>query len=294
MLNYSTKRIEYLFNGDDTFLKKFLKKYFFKQEPYVQSYYRSPGIKFKRTSAEQKEWDKCKSDIVYFAENYFWINNLVKSKVELIKLYPYQRSILKSYTEGKTIVCNSRQMGITTMNEIYALWSLLFNTQYIQIVTEPVYAHFNFMDMVRSNFIKLPYHMQKGINRFNKHEVLCDDYSRITDSRFKISDKKNLIKYFLLIVDNAAFLHKADLVDIERKLKFNTNAVITSTPNGYNEYYKLWLDSITDNHYKLKPIKVLWYENPSRTDEWANDMIRNMGQEAFDREIGLKFINKSK
>jgi hypothetical protein len=293
MFNYSTKRIEYLFNGDDTILKKFLKKYFFKQNPYVQSYYRSPNIKFKRTLVEQAEWDKCKNDIIYFAENYFWINNLSTLTIELIKLYPYQVNILKSYVEGKTIVCNSRQMGITTMNEIYALWSLLFNTQYIQIVTDPIKAHYDFMDIIRSNYIKLPYHMQKGVAKFNKHEIVCDDYSRITDSRFKISDRKDAIKYFSMIIDNAAFLHKADLIDIERKLKFNIKSIITSTPNGYNEFYKLWLDSITSNHFKFKPIKLLWHENPKYTDMWANEMLINMGQKSFDEEISLKFINKS-
>ena len=293
MFNYSTKRIEYLFNGDDTVIKKFLKKYFFKQNPYVQSYYRTPNIKFKRTSAEQAEWDKCKNDIVYFAESYFWINNISTLTVELIKLHPYQRKILKTYTEGKTIICNSRQMGITTMNEIYALWSLLFNTQYVQVVTDPINAHYDFMDMIRNNYVKMPYHMQKGVTRFNKHEVICDDYSRITDSRFKMSDRIDAVKYFLMIVDNAAYLHKADLVDIERKLKFNIKTIITSTPNGYNDFYRLWLDSINNNTFKLNPMKLLWYENPNYTDQWADQMLINMGQKSFDEEIGLKFINKS-
>jgi hypothetical protein len=294
MLKYSTKRIEYLFKGEDTWLKTILKKYFFKQNPYGRSEYRAPKIKFKRTRSEQEEWDKCKNDIIYFAENYYYCFSGKTFTFGLIKLRDYQKAILKSYVDNRTIVCSARQMGNTTLNKIYALWSILFKVQYVQIITDTLAAHFNLMDSLRQSYVYLPYYMQKGIINFNKHEIVCDDYSRITDNRINLHGKKNVDKYFTVIADNAAFLFKADLLDLSKKLNYNCKLIITSTPNGNNAFYKIWLNALDKNSFHLNPIKLIWSDNKERDDLWAREMIRNIGQDSFDEECNLIFRNKSK
>jgi len=293
MSKYSTKRIEYLFKGEDTWIKNLLKKYFFKRNPYVSSYYRAPYLKFKRTTTEQEECNKCANDIIYFAENYYYNLN-IEGVLELIKLRDYQKKVLESYVNGRTIVCSSRQMGTTTLNKIFSLWSILFNPVYVQFVTEPMNTHYNFIESLRAAYIKIPYYMQKGITRFNKHEIVCDDYSRITSLRAKLKPKDISLKNFVTVADNAAWLCNADLADIERTLRFKGKVIMTSTPNGMNNFYNLWKNSLEKNTYNFNPIKLMWFQRDGWDDLWADQQIKNIGQDAFDEECNLKFRNKSK
>ena len=67
-----------------------------------------------KVSKEEKEFlvkevQKCKQDIIYFAENYFYIVSY-KGK-HVIKLFDKQKLMLKSFIENNfTVVLSSRQM----------------------------------------------------------------------------------------------------------------------------------------------------------------------------------------
>jgi hypothetical protein len=66
---------------------------------------------FEWTPKMIQELRKCKEDIVYFAENYFYIVNLDRGK-EVIKLYTRQRQILKSLVKERFLaLLSSRQFG---------------------------------------------------------------------------------------------------------------------------------------------------------------------------------------
>ena len=57
------------------------------------------------------ELKKCKEDIIYFAENFFYIVSLDRGK-EKIQLYEAQKRVLRSFvSERNVIVCSSRQIG---------------------------------------------------------------------------------------------------------------------------------------------------------------------------------------
>jgi hypothetical protein len=58
-----------------------------------------------------KELVKCKNDIVYFAETYFYIMSL-DGGVQHLKLYPKQRELLQAFIDNnRTVVLASRQTG---------------------------------------------------------------------------------------------------------------------------------------------------------------------------------------
>lgn len=66
---------------------------------------------FEWTPKMVQELKKCKEDIIYFAENYFYIVNLDRGK-EVIKLYTRQRQILRSLINNRfTILLSCRQFG---------------------------------------------------------------------------------------------------------------------------------------------------------------------------------------
>ena len=63
------------------------------------------------TAEQIEEFRKCKEDVIYFAENFFYIVNLDEGK-QKIKLYePQKDAILKIVNNRRTVICASRQVG---------------------------------------------------------------------------------------------------------------------------------------------------------------------------------------
>lgn len=63
------------------------------------------------TIEQASEMQKCMDDIIYFAENYFYIVNLDKGR-QKIKLFDAQKEAIEGIMENKlTIICASRQIG---------------------------------------------------------------------------------------------------------------------------------------------------------------------------------------
>ena len=76
---------------------------------------KAPNVTEFLTQTEYKnrvsEIIKCKNDIIYFAENYFWIISLDQGKT-IINLYEKQKDLLQLMKNEKRIVClASRQTG---------------------------------------------------------------------------------------------------------------------------------------------------------------------------------------
>lgn len=58
-----------------------------------------------------KEINKCKQNILHFAENHFYIVNLDVGRIK-IKLHPYQKRILRSLRDNRFVcLLSSRQAG---------------------------------------------------------------------------------------------------------------------------------------------------------------------------------------
>lgn len=88
------------------------------EEPIDPSYYYRgskhvpvAGAEYEYTGDMVEELRKCKEDIIYFAENFFFIVALDRGK-EKIELYEAQKRVLRSFVADRNvIVCSSRQIG---------------------------------------------------------------------------------------------------------------------------------------------------------------------------------------
>ena len=76
-----------------------------------------------------------------------------------------------------------------------------------------------------------------------------------------------------------------------------TKLIVTSTPNGLNHFYDMWekgadteeqLLSGTTNGFMKSD--VAWNKIPGRTEEWARDQIKAIGQIRFNQEYACEFI----
>src|SRR5574343_593643 len=64
---------------------------------------------------------KAKENLLYFAENFFYIVDPDKGKI-CIPLFPFQKRILRTMRDNRFVILNaSRQISKTTLLTIYAL-----------------------------------------------------------------------------------------------------------------------------------------------------------------------------
>jgi phage terminase large subunit-like protein len=123
---------------------------------------------------------RCKRDIVYFAEKFFYIVNLDRGK-EVIKLYKAQKRILKSLVKNdRVVLLSSRQAGKTTLITIFALWYTTFNDdKTILIVGNKEKTAIEILGRIRLAYEMLPNWIKSGIKDYSKTNIVFANDSRI-------------------------------------------------------------------------------------------------------------------
>lgn len=83
---------------------------------------KNPQLPSRLTKIRYEPWmaqeiQKCMSNILYFAEKYFYIVSLDKGRMK-IPLYDVQKRALKMMAENnRVVICSSRQMGKCVCNQ---------------------------------------------------------------------------------------------------------------------------------------------------------------------------------
>lgn len=67
-----------------------------------------------------------------------------------------------------------------------------------------------------------------------------------------------------------------------------TKIIITSTPNGMDMFYRMWMDAI-EGRSDFKHMTIHWSAVPGRDEKWYEETIRNIGEEKFKVEYGGEF-----
>ncbi len=157
------------------------------QEPIDSSfYYRGSknvpiaGAQYNFTPAMIEELRKCKDDIIYFAENFFFIVSLDRGK-EKIQLFEAQKRVLKTFVkERNAIVCSSRQIGKSTMLTIFSLWMVCFNDDYrAAIVANKETTAINIFKRIRMAYEQLPNYIKPGVKDYGKTGMTLGNDSSI-------------------------------------------------------------------------------------------------------------------
>jgi len=71
-----------------------------------------------------------------------------------------------------------------------------------------------------------------------------------------------------------------------------TKILITSTPNGMNLFYKIWIDAVNKRNEYI-PIKYTWEAHPNRDIKWKEQTIKNTSQKQFKQEHLCEFLGSS-
>jgi hypothetical protein len=251
--------------------------------------------------ADNPEWvidiEKCRKNILYFAENFFYITNLDRGKIK-IELHPFQKKILRGLRDNRFVVLlASRQIGKTTLMTIYALWnSCFFEDQRTLIVANKEQTAMNIFKRVRIAYEKLPNYLKPGVLEYGKTSMTLANGSSIGISTTS-SDAGRGDSCNCLILDELAFIDDHLVQDFWKSVypiissSKKSKIFVASTPNGtgnlFHELYTEAVEKKNDWHAE----RVDWWEVPGRDETWKEKTIRSLGDRtAFDQEFGNVFL----
>lgn len=240
---------------------------------------------------------KCHEDIVFFAENFFYI--IAESKLEKIQLRDYQVKGLKLFQNyKKTIFNTSRQIGKSTLMTIYALWLVtFFEYKNVIIVANNARTSKEILSRIKRAYEQLPNWIKPTIgNSWGKELVEFSNGSGLMIS----ATSADAIRGFAvncLIFDEAAHIEEHMLQEFWTSIKPtisadpNARLLISSTPNGVgNLFHELWDKAIGGEADDWGTLSVKWYEITGRTQAWADAERRELGDDKFEQEYECKFL----
>lgn len=260
------------------------------------------GAGFQYTDEMIKEVEKCQKDILYFAENYFFILIPGKGK-EKIKLYSAQRRILKKMRNNPYfILLASRQVGKSTLMTIYLLWvALFFNDNKILLVANKEATAIEIFTRIRMayelmpNWIKSP--VDDSLGGYGKTSMGLENGSRISISTTTGTAARGQ-SCNILVIDEAAFIEEhlmnpfwASVFPIVSSIP-DGKVFICSTPNGTgNLFHELYTGSVEGKNGWAND-KIIWNEVPGRTEKWAEKIKSGLAsEEKWNQEYECLFIN---
>ena len=244
------------------------------------------------TPEKVKALKKAQRNILYFAENFFYIVNLDAGR-EKISLYPAQKKALRAMRDNRFyILLASRQIGKSTLMTIYLLWQACFQKdQRILLVANKEATAIEIFSRVRMAYEELPNWLKPPVKEYAKTSMTLENGSRIgittTTGTAARGQSVNV-----LVVDEMGFI-EPHLVDEFWKSVFpiissskKSKAFVCSTANGtQNLFYRLYNGAETgENGWSYG--KIMWNEVPGRDEKWAASTKQTIGSdEAWRQEF---------
>ena len=259
-----------------------------------------PNVNWKGvyTKEQVKHLKKASKNILYFAENFFYIVNLDRGR-ERIQLYKPQKRSLRLMRDNRFFcLLASRQIGKSTMMSIYILWQACFNSdQRILLVANKEATAIEIFQRVRMAYEELPNWLKPPVKEYAKTSMTLENGSRIgittTTGTAARGQSVNC-----LVIDEMAFI-EPHLVEEFWKSVFpiitsskKSKVFVCSTANGTdNLFYKLYTEAVDGlNGWSYDMIK--WNEIPGRDKEWAQATKTAIGSsDAWLQEFECEFIH---
>lgn len=270
------------------------------------------NAQFEYTQENILEMEKCRNDIIYFAENYFFINTIDHGNIK-IKLYEFQRKVLRSWSDPKkrfNLLCTSRQLGKTTITTIVALWLAFFSEhpQKIYILANKEDTAKGILDRVKLAYRNMPNYIKSGVEEYTKTNIVFSNESLIKIAPTS-TDAIRGVSASCILLDEMAFIRpeiqKAFFESVMPTMSSSQRAKIiaVSTPNGVlnsdgsvNSFYQYYSKAeLGEGHPEWNgwySNKAMWYEVPGRTDDWKVQQLRllNNDHNKWRQEFCCEFL----
>ena len=267
------------------------------------SYHGNPNLKpigyeHDFTKEQLEEFVKCEQDPIYFIENYCQIVTLDKG-LQPFKLYDCQkRKVDFIMNNRKTILMEGRQQGKTVTAAACIVHYSVFNAdKNIAIMANKTSAAREVLSRYQIMYENLPIWMQQGVKTWNKGDVDLENGSRVFTSATTASGIRGKSVNWLYI-DEAAIIPNniADefFASVYPTISAGetTKILLTSTPLGYNHFWKFWNESEKGTN-GFENMFIPHTEIPGRDDAWIEEQFKLLGEVKFNQEVLCDFLGST-
>ena len=256
------------------------------------------GIDLSYTEKEVLELAKCVENPTYFIDNYCYIVTLDHG-IQPFKLYDCQKEKVETiHNNRKVIIMEGRQQGKTTVAAAYILWYTLFQeSKTVAILANKASTAREIMSRYQLMFEHLPPWMQQGVKTWNKGDIELENGSVVFTAATTAAGIRGK-SVNLLYIDEAAIIPNT-IADQFFTAVYpvisagqTTKILITSTPLGYNHFWKFWNDAVNKVN-DFVPMFIPYSRIPGRDEAWALEQRRQLGELKYNQEVLCKFLGSS-
>lgn len=264
----------------------------------ANSLLKAAGVKIPFTEEQVQEYIKCKADPIYFIENYCKIVSLDHGLIPF-KLYECQIEKVKIIHENrKVILMEGRQQGKTTTSAAYILWYTVFqDNKSVAILANKASAAREVLNRYQLMYEHLPKWLQQGVTTWNKGDIELENGSKVFTAATSSSGIRGK-SVNMLYVDETAIIPNNIAEDFFTAVYptisagETTKILLSSTPLGYNHFWKFWNDAEQGNNDFI-PLFIPYDRIPGRDAKWAEAQRRQLGDLKFNQEVLCKFLGSS-
>jgi hypothetical protein len=260
------------------------------------------GHQHQFTAQQIQEVEKCISDPIYFIENYCHITSLDKGLVKF-KLYDCQKRKVRTILDNrKVIVMEPRQNGKTVTAAACILWYILFqDRKTVAILANKGDSAREVMDRLQLMYEMLPIWLQQGVITWNKGDIKLENGSKVFTAATTSSGIRGKSVNWLyvdeaaIIPNNVAESFFASVIPTISS-GTTTKMLITSTPLGYNTFWKFWNESNEDQSLSKNGfvrLQIHYWEVPGRDEKWAAEQLKSLGEVKYNQEVMCHFLGSS-
>jgi Terminase large subunit, T4likevirus-type, N-terminal/Terminase RNaseH-like domain len=250
------------------------------------------------TQEQVFELTKCALDPVYFSKTYMKIVT-ADHGLQAFTMFPFQERMLQSFHANRFNICLlPRQSGKSTTAVSFLLHYAIFNENVnIAVLANKASTARDILNRLQTGYENLPKWLQQGVSSWNKGSMELENGSKIIAASTSASSVRGGT-YNIIFLDEFAFVPQ-QVADNFMSSVYptitsgkETKVIIVSTPNGLNQFYKLWDDAIKQKN-KYIPTRVYWQDVPGRDENFKEETIANMGQTRWDAEFECDFLGSS-
>ena len=244
------------------------------------------NVQYNFTKEEIEEYIKCKDDIVYFVKNYMKVVTVDDGLVPF-DLWDFQEDMINKFHDNRFVICKMpRQTGKSTTIIAYLLHYCLYNAAVrVGILANKGQTARELMSRWKLAYENLPLWLQQGVVEWNKGNIELENGSKVLASATSSSAIRGGT-FNIIMLDEFAFVPENIAEEFFRSVYptissgSDTKVLIVSTPNGMNQFYKMWIDCVEGRNDYI-PIDVHWSQVPGRDERWKNETIRNTSEDQF-------------
>jgi hypothetical protein len=256
------------------------------------------GTPVSYTLDQMREIQRCILDPIYFIETYCQIVSLDKGLVPF-KLYDCQKEKVHTILNNrKVVLMEGRQQGKTITSAACILWYTLFQeNKTVAILANKSSAAREVLSRYELMYEMLPMWMQQGVKTFNKGDIELENGSKVFTAATSTSGIRGKSVNWLYI-DEAAIIPnnvaEQFFTSVYPTISAGTTTkiLLTSTPLGYNHFWKFWNEA-EQGLNGFVPLFIPYDRIPGRDKAWADEQRSILGELKFNQEVLCRFLGSS-